>query len=110
MLSAVCLVNHFEGGRLPEDRALLYRLCVEGLLHHWDARRGIRSEFGLDEKLRTCRELAMRMQVEDRAEYERERVREVFSEILGPERGDSLLEHIRFRTGLLLERRPNVFG
>ncbi len=34
MLSAVCLVNYFEGGRLPEDRAMLYRLCVEGLLHH----------------------------------------------------------------------------
>jgi hypothetical protein len=54
MLSAICLVNYFEGGRLPEDRALLYRLCVEGLLHNWDQRRGIHSEFGFDEKLRTC--------------------------------------------------------
>jgi len=59
MLSAVCLVNYFERGRLPEDRALLYKLCVEGLLHHWDQRRGIQSAFGLDEKLRACRELAV---------------------------------------------------
>ncbi len=60
MLSAICLVDYFEGGRLPQDRCLLYRLCVEGLLHHWDQRRGIHSEFGLGEKLarlprnRTC--------------------------------------------------------
>lgn len=34
MLSAICLVNYFEGGQLPKDRAVLYKLCVEGLLHH----------------------------------------------------------------------------
>src|SRR5262249_43342140 len=50
MLSAICLVNYFERGRLPEDRVVLYRLSVEGLLHYWDSRRGIRSEFGLEEK------------------------------------------------------------
>ena len=53
MLSAICLVYYFEGGRLPEDRALLYKFCVEGLLHNWDQRRGIHSEFTLQEKLRT---------------------------------------------------------
>lgn len=111
MLSAICLVNYFEGGRLPNDRALLYRLCVEGLLHNWDQRRGIHSDFGFDEKLRTCREVALAMQTEDRAEYEADRVREVFTTVLGDsERATKLLEHIRYRTGLLLERRPNVFG
>ena len=34
MLSAICLVYEFEGGQLPEDRAKLYQLCVEGLLHN----------------------------------------------------------------------------
>jgi hypothetical protein len=111
MLSAICLVNYFEGGRLPDDRALLYRLCVEGLLHHWDKRRGINSEFGFDEKLRACREVALAMQAENRAEFEANRVREVFTLVLGDaERAGRLLEHIRYRTGLLLERRPNVFG
>ncbi|RAM52508.1 MAG: hypothetical protein C6Y22_05760 [Hapalosiphonaceae cyanobacterium JJU2] len=111
MLSAICLVNYFEGGRLPEDRALLYQLCVEGLLHNWDQRRGIRSEFGFDEKLRVCREVALAMQAEDRAECNADQVQEIFTQVLdNPERAAKLLEHIRYRTGLLLERRPNVFG
>ncbi|MEL7355905.1 MAG: NACHT domain-containing protein [Cyanobacteria bacterium J06560_6] len=111
MLSAICLVNYFEGGRLPEDRALLYRLCVEGLLHNWDQRRGIHSEFGFDEKLRTCRELALSMQLDGIAECDASEVLETFTNVLNDsERAVKLLEHIRYRTGLLLERRPDVFG
>lgn len=105
MLSAICLVNWFEGGQLPADRAMLYRLCVEGLLHHWDQRRGIHSEYSLDEKLRVCRDLAIAMQADDRAEYEMDKVLAVFSAVLGdPTRGRVLLERIRYRTGLLVER------
>ena len=111
MLSAICLVNYFEGGHLPKDRAVLYRLCVEGLLHNWDQRRGISSEFGFDEKLRVCREVAIAMQADDRAEYEAPKVQAIFSTVLGdPARAQRLLEHIRRRTGLLLERRPGVFA
>lgn len=111
MLSAICLVNYFEGGELPNDRALLYQLCVEGLLHNWDIRRGIHSEFVFDEKLRTCREVALAMQAADRAEYEADKVREIFAAVLGDSaRAERLLEHIRYRTGLLLERRPAVFA
>ena len=111
MLSAICLVNYFEGGELPKDRALLYRLCVEGLLHHWDQRRGIRSDFALDEKLRVRREVALAMQAEDLAEYEIEKVQEIFVDVLRDEhRAKTLLEHIRYRTGLLLERRVGVFA
>jgi len=111
MLSAVCLVRYFEGGELPQDRAVLYKLCVEGLLHHWDQRRGIHSEFSMEEKLRACREVALAMQLGDRAEYEVEKVRETFGAALGAEgRGRSLFEHIRDRAGLLLERRAGVFG
>lgn len=111
MLSAICLVNYFEGGHLPQDRAVLYRLCVEGLLHNWDQRRGIHSVFSLDEKLRTCREVALAMQADDRAEYEADKVQSIFASILGdPGRAQQLLEHIRYRTGLLLERRPGIFA
>ncbi len=111
MLSAICLVNYFEGGQLPDDRALLYRLCVEGLLHNWDQRRGIHADFTFDDKLRTCREVALAMQADDRAEYEGDKVQETFTWVLGePARAERLLEHIRYRTGLLLERRPNVFA
>jgi hypothetical protein len=111
MLSAICLVNYFEGGQLPKDRVVLYRLCVEGLLHHWDQRRGIHSEFALDEKLRICCEIAMAMQSDDRAEYEGVKVQGIITAILGdPARAEKLLEHIRYRTGLLLERRPGIFA
>ncbi len=109
MLSAICLVNYFEGGELPKDRAVLYKLCVEGLLHHWDQRRGIRSEFTFDEKLRACREVALAMQADDRAEYESAKVASVFEQVLGG-RAAKLLEHVRYRTGLLLERRPGIFA
>jgi predicted NACHT family NTPase len=111
MLSAICLVNYFERGELPKDRAVLYKLCVEGLLHHWDQRRGIHSEFTLDEKLRTCREVALAMQADDRAEYETDKVQRIFSDVLGDAaRGEKLLEHIRYRTGLLIERRAGLFA
>ena len=111
MLSAICLVNYFEGGRLPEDRSKLYQLCTEGLLHHWDQRRGIHSKFAFDEKLRVCRELALAMQAQDRAECEAARVEELFSQVLGDsEKAKELIEHIRYRTGLLVERRPGVFA
>ncbi|MCP4694233.1 MAG: hypothetical protein GY859_39735, partial [Desulfobacterales bacterium] len=111
MLSAICLVNYFESGQLPEDRAKLYELCVEGLLHNWDQRRGIHSEFSLSEKLRACRETALAMQAADRAEYEATRVEKIFVSALGdPRRGRQLLEHIRYRAGLLLERRPGAFA
>ncbi len=111
MLSAICLVNYFEHGHLPKDRAVLYKLCVEGLLHYWDQRRGIHSVFSLEEKLRTCREVAIAMQKDDRAEYEATRVQRIFSVVLGDAaRGQMLLEHIRYRTGLLIERRAGVFA
>jgi hypothetical protein len=111
MLSVVCLVNYFEAGTLPQDRVLLYKLCVEGLLHHWDSRRGIKSDFRLDEKLRVCREVALSMQASDRAEFESGKVQEVFAAVLhDSNRADQMIEHVRFRTGLLLERRPGMFA
>ena len=111
MLSAVCLVNYFEDGKLPEDRARLYRLCVEGLLHHWDSRRGIHSDFTLDEKLRACRQVAIAMQADDRAEYEAAKVLKIFTKVLNDsDRAKKLLEHIRYRTGLLIERRAGIFA
>jgi len=111
MLSAICLVNYFEHGQLPQDRARLYQLCVEGLLHNWDQRRGIVSAFGFEEKLRACREVALAMQAADSAEWPAVSVQQVFVNMLRDEaRADLLLEHIRYRTGLLLERRPGVFA
>ncbi|MDC3952782.1 NACHT domain-containing protein [Polyangium jinanense] len=111
MLSAICLVNYFESGKLPEDRARLYQLCVEGLLHNWDKRRGIHGAFDLPEKLRICREIAIGMQSADRAECPVDEARQMAATVLANEaRAKDLIEHIRYRTGLLIERRPGVFA
>ena len=111
MLSAICLVNFFEGGELPKDRALLYKLCVEGLLHHWDQRRGIQSKFSFSDKLKVCREVAIFMQHRDKAEVSAKDVLDIVTKVMGCEKiAVELLEHIRYRTGLLMERRPGVFA
>ncbi len=65
----------------------------------------------LDEKLHICREIAMAVQSDDRAEYEGEKVQRIIAAILGdPTRAQKLREHIRYRTGILLERRPGIFA
>lgn len=111
MLSAICLVQFFKHGHLPDQRALLYKWCVEGLIHEWDERRGIHSEYDLDEKLRIVREVALSMQKQGLAEYPRKQVEEVFSSVLGDrKKALLLLDHIRFRSGILLERRANIYG
>jgi len=111
MLSAICLVQYFRHGELPSERALLYEWCVEGLLHHWDQRRGIRSRYALDEKLAVVRELALAMQYEGLAEYTADKVLAIFGDVLGDrERAAQLLEYIRYRSGLLIERRSGVFA
>jgi hypothetical protein len=51
------------------------------------------------------------MQLDDRAEYGADKVREIFGVVLADEgRGQALFEHIRYRAGLLLERRAGVFA
>lgn len=111
MLSAVCLVQYFRHGELPNERSLLYEWCVEGLLHHWDQRRGIRSQYALDEKLAVVRELALAMQCEGLAEYSADKVLDIFEKVLGDrERAARLLEYIRYRSGLLIERRSGIFA
>ncbi len=111
MLSAICLVYYYERGELPDDRVKLYRMCVEGLLHNWDDRRGLRSDFSLEEQLRACRDLALVMQIDGRAESDEAEVLDVFTEALGDAgRARELLAHARQRAGLLVERRAGVFA
>lgn len=117
ILSAICLVNYFEETEAaPQTEAgskpaSVYDACIEGLLHHWDARRGIRSAFALDEKLRVCREVAIAMQADDRAEYSAQQVLRVIEATLQDKaRARKLLDYIRNRTGLLVERRPGVYA
>lgn len=50
------------------------------------------------------------MQADDRAEYEADKVSEFVQVLNDEERAAKLLQHVRYRTGLLLERRPGVFA
>jgi len=110
LLAALCLTFYFDD-RTDLDRNTLYRTCIEGLLHHWDVRRGIRSTFTLEEKLRACREIAIAMHDEDRAEYTAAQVLRVLEAALQDKaRARRLLDHLRQRSGLFLERRPGVFA
>jgi hypothetical protein len=104
LLSAICLVYHFEGGRLPDDRAVLYGLCVEGLLDRWDAQKGLRSQFTVADKLLFCRELAAAMTVDGLRECQIAKAREIARTALTEiPQADLLVEHIRDRAGLVIE-------
>ena len=51
------------------------------------------------------------MQSDDRAEYEASKVLKIFTKVLADRaRAQELLEHIRYRTGLLIERRAGIFA
>lgn len=118
LLSTLCLVQRYEGGDLPNRRVVLYARCVEGLLFHWDNKRGlpkaILGSLTLERKLMLLRRLALEMQVRGIAECEESFVGHSFTKSLR-EIGvrvpvKPILENIRDRSGMLVERRPGVYG
>ncbi|MFN6570680.1 NACHT domain-containing protein [Dendronalium sp. ChiSLP03b] len=117
MLSTLCLVQKYEGGKLPNRRVVLYQRCVEGLLFHWDQKRGLPEAIlglPLPRKMLLLRRLAIEMQVEGVAEIEESKIEQSFINSLDEvgEKADvkQILANIRDRSGLLVERRPNIYG
>lgn len=118
MLSTLCLVQRFEGGELPNRRVVLYERCVEGLLFHWDNKRGLPPEIlgllSLDRKLFLIRRLALEMQVRGVAEILKDNVLLSFKNSLSlvgeSTNVDNILNNIRDRSGILVERRPGIYG
>ncbi|MCF2146182.1 NACHT domain-containing protein [Desmonostoc muscorum LEGE 12446] len=117
MLSTLCLVQKYEGGRLPNRRVVLYQRCVEGLLFHWDQKRGLPEAIlglPLPRKMLLLRRLAIEMQVEGVAEIEESKIEQSFINSLNEvgEKADvkQILANIRDRSGLLVERRPGIYG
>ncbi len=118
MLSTLCLVQKYEGGDLPNRRVVLYQRCIEGLLFHWDNKRGLPSamlgSLPLERKMMLLRRLALQMQIQGVAEIEENQVEKSFRDSL-KEVGERvkakfLLDNIRDRSGLLMERRPHIYG
>ena len=61
--------------------------------------------------MRVCRAVALAMQADDRAEYTEQQVLRTFElALLDKPRARKLLDYMRYRTGLLIEQRPGVFG
>jgi len=118
LLSTLCLVQRYEGGDLPNRRVVLYQRCVEGLLFHWDNKRGLPPEIlgaiSVEKKLQLLRRLALGMQVRGVAECDEGEVLDSFSSTLseygGTATAAALLGNIRDRSGLLIERRPRAYG
>ncbi|GAI19133.1 unnamed protein product, partial [marine sediment metagenome] len=103
MLSTLCLVQRYEGGDLPNRRVALYQRCVEGLLFHWDNKRGLPSAIlgsvSLDRKMMLMRCLALEMQVQGVAEIKESVVEQSFRDSLEEVGGETniklILQNIR---------------
>ncbi len=118
LLSTLCLVQRYEGGDLPNRRVILYQRCVEGLLFHWDNKRALPpallGSLPLERKMLLLRRLAFEMQLNGVAEIEGGEIEKSFQKSL-VEVGENIdpkliLSNIRDRSGLLMERRPWIYG
>jgi hypothetical protein len=118
LLSTLCLVQKYEGGDLPNRRVVLYERCVEGLLFHWDNKRNlppaILGSLTLERKLMLLRRLSLEMQVRGMAEVNEDEVIKSFGgslrEVGAHEDAKLILGNIRDRSGILVERRPGIYG
>ena len=119
LVSILCVVHRFLGRTIPEHRVTLYEKCTDALLYEWDrAKFPEGSEIGqLDasSKRRLLMGIARKVHDEHAAEIPESEVAQHFAAILpdlGRPAGDAraMIEQIRDRSGLLVERRPGFFG
>ncbi|NJL27217.1 MAG: NACHT domain-containing protein [Thermoanaerobaculia bacterium] len=119
LATILCVVHRFLGQRIPERRTALYEACTNILLYEWD-----RAKFPEDatigqldaaQKKALLGDLAAAMHERRVAEIAAEDVAERFAErlpALGRVSGEAraILEEIRDRSGILVERRPGFFA
>ncbi|MCP4658274.1 MAG: NACHT domain-containing protein [bacterium] len=119
LATILCVVHRFLGQRIPERRAALYEACTNVLLYEWD-----RAKFPEGAAVGRLDAAEKRVLLGGLADWMHERrvaeagVAEVvnqFAERLPaiarpPEDAVAIVEEIRDRSGLLVERRPDVFG
>lgn len=124
MLAIIALVHRFRA-RLPDRRVDLYAECVEVLLGHWDEAKDLLVDIPARKSLQVLQPLALWMHqlgpVEDTDEENqlREAKREDIESVIAPHlqaigltEADAgrFLDSVRDRSGLLVERGPDVFG
>lgn len=124
LCSVLCVVHRFRGQRIPERRVGLYEACTVVLLFEWDQSKLRDAALGapmlmgtLDAQAKRALLGALARDLHDRhaAEASDAEVARVFRAKL-PELGVAedgaarMVEEIRDRSGLLVERAPGVFG
>jgi energy-coupling factor transporter ATP-binding protein EcfA2 len=119
LVTILCVVHRFLGRTIPEHRVTLYEKCTDALLYEWD-----RAKFDEDAALSLLdapakRQLLMRVaryvHEAHAAEISEKEVIRHFAETLPDlDRPASdakvIVEEIRDRSGLLVERRPGFFA
>jgi hypothetical protein len=119
LATILCVVHRFLGHRIPEHRVTLYEKCTDALFYEWD-----RSKFGhvtlvgeLDAlaKSQLLSGLACQMHERKQAEVPEAEVLTHFEQVLpnfGYKANDAqqIVEEIRDRSGVLVERRPGSFA
>lgn len=105
LLSTLMMVHRFEGKKLPQGRADLYRVYVDGMLGQWynkvESSDYIKLDAGLMRKV--LRVLAVRMQVAELAAVDEDTAFEwIKLENKTQHSEKRVLEHMLERTGLLI--------
>ena len=119
LATILCVVHRFLGFRIPERRVALYEACTNVLLYEWDAAkfpegRAI-GRLDAQQKRALLATIAYRMHVAEISQMPAEEIIEVLDSDL-PKLGEpkvsgrELLEDIRDRSGLLVEREAGLYG
>jgi formylglycine-generating enzyme required for sulfatase activity len=114
LLSIIALVHRYRA-TLPKRRVDLYAECVDVLLGHWDAAKGLAGRLSPGEKRAVLGPLALQMHKEQRRDIPRPELEARVARLLptvGGQAGDAedFLDEVRERSGLLIEVGVGAFA
>lgn len=119
LVAILCVVHRFLGRSIPEHRVTLYEKCTDALLYEWDrakfAEGAAIGTLDAPTKRRLLMGIARKIHSEHAAELSEQSVIAHFAQTL-PDLGrpatdaKRIVEEIRDRSGLLIERRPGFFA
>lgn len=120
LCSVICIVHRFQGHQIPERRVVLYEAITNALLYEWDRskfpdRKTVIGELDAQNKRSLLSKLARAMHEKGAVEWPETDIVKLFGKQLPamghkPEEAGAIIAEIRDRSGVLVERRPEVFG
>lgn len=119
LCTILCVVHRFLGQRIPERRAALYDTCTNVLLYEWDRAKFPEGAFigklDVHAKRRILSAVARAMHEAKQAEMGVEEIVQRFAGLLpslGGKKDEAaqIIDEIRDRSGLLVERRSGYFA